>query len=58
MSSDWFWFSTTRMTVTVRTNKAGIIVESPPITRKFLGQPIGNLRGWLKKQPGFRESSY
>lgn len=52
----WFWFSTTRMTVAVEVNADLVIVNSPPITRKFVGQPVVNLRNWLMRQPDFRES--
>lgn len=29
--------------------KNGIIIETPPIVKKFKGQPLTNLINWLKK---------
>ena len=49
----WWWVSSKRMTVGVRT-KAYRIVEAPPVVRVFLGQPIGNLVDWMAKQGGLR----
>ena len=48
----WRWCSTERMTVGVRVLD-GRIVETPPIVRRFLGQPEDNLVRWLSRQPGF-----
>lgn len=50
--SGWWYLSTERMTVAVRLTD-GIVVEAPPIVRRFLGQPSRNLGAWLRKQPGF-----
>lgn len=47
-----YWLSTERMTVGVETEN-GIVTVSPPITRKFIGQPIDSLIRWMKKQSGF-----
>ena len=44
------------MTVGVETDRAGTITDAPPIVRKFVGQHIDCLRGWLRKQPGYREA--
>lgn len=52
--SDWYWLSTTKMTVGVRIDSDGVIRETPPVVRKFIGQPLANLRRWMSKQPGFR----
>ncbi len=51
--SRW-WLSTTRMTVLVECDEQDIITATPPIVRKFIGQPIDNLIAWMKKQPGLR----
>lgn len=47
------WLSTERMTVAVRAAD-GMIVEAPPIVRKFIGQPGINLERWMRQQSGFR----
>lgn len=49
-----YWLSTTKMTVTVETDATGIIRTSPPIVRRFVGQPLTNLVAWLGRQPGFQ----
>jgi len=49
----YYFLSTTRMTVLVETNREEKITSAPPITKKFIGQPISNLIYWMKKQPGF-----
>lgn len=48
------WFSNSKMTVFVE-EEDGIIIDSSPITRKFIGQPLDNLKRWMKKQSGFKE---
>lgn len=47
------WLSTERMTVAVRAVD-GVIVDAPPIVRRFIGQPGVNLERWMRQQPGFR----
>lgn len=42
------------MTVFVEIKK-GRVTDTAPITRRFIGQPIRNLREWLKRQGGYRE---
>jgi hypothetical protein len=57
-----YWLSSNKMTVTVETelrtyspgHELEIIIESPPITRRFVGQPIRNLIDWMHKQGGFK----
>lgn len=44
----WYYISTNRWTVAVDVID-GRILKSPPITRRFVGQPIGNLIGWAHK---------
>lgn len=50
-----YWFSTAGMTVCVTTDRQGIITDVPPVLVKFKGQPINNLRQWLKKQHDYKE---
>lgn len=47
-------YPTTRMTVYVATDYTGRILETAPITRKFINQPIGNLERWMRSMGGFR----
>ena len=42
-----YWVSTERVTGQVNT-RDGMIVFTPPIWRKFLGQPFQNLKNWLR----------
>lgn len=51
-----WWISTQRMTVGVLVFDE-TVMEAPPIVRKFIGQSINALRGWMRKQPGYREFS-
>lgn len=50
----YFCLSSYKITVLVGVDKKAIIVESPPIVKKFIGQPLINLGKWMKKQGGFR----
>jgi hypothetical protein len=43
-----YFLSSRAMTVGV-TTKDGKIIEGPPIVRKFIGQPLTNLIGWMTK---------
>ena len=56
--TEWWYVSTERMTCLVGLDD-GIIVEAPPILRKFIGQPPKNLGNWLRQQgtPVFRRVS-
>jgi hypothetical protein len=51
-----FWFSSKAMTVWVRTGSTGIVTDTAPVTRKFVGQPVGHLADWMRRQGGFRSS--
>jgi hypothetical protein len=42
------------MTVRVDVDANNLIQDSAPIVRKFIGQTLSNLTGWMKKQGGFR----
>lgn len=53
MPDGWLYLSSLKITIAIRI-ESGIIVESPPITRKFLGQPVANLARWLGDQGGFK----
>ena len=46
-----WWISCHRMTVFVGTENGGI-VEAAPIVRRFIGQPLSNLTGWLGRRFG------
>ena len=41
----------------VATDDNGIIVESAPIGKKFMGQPLVNLENWVKNRDQNRGSS-
>lgn len=47
--------SSEAMTVGV-TTKDGKIIETPPIAKKFIGQPLNNILDWMTKQGGLRVS--
>ena len=57
------YLSSRRMTVCVTTEpvpdinrmKRQIIIEAPPIVRKFIGQPLLNLVLWMRRQGGFMQ---
>ena len=44
--------STPKITVCVTVNAGNIIVETAPIARRFLGQPLANLQRWLTRSCG------
>jgi hypothetical protein len=50
----WYWLSSNRMTVGVEVDEDDIIEDTPPIVRKFRGQPLANLARWMGWQGGFR----
>lgn len=54
MAVEW-WLSSQRMTVRVDVDAGSTIVRSAPIVRTFVGQPLRNLVGWMKRQGGFRQ---
>lgn len=48
MNADgWFYVSSPRLTGAVRVER-GTIVETPPILKRFIGQPPANLGQWLR----------
>jgi hypothetical protein len=46
------YLSTRKMTILVEYNEDGKIISTPPIAKKFIGQSIFNLVGWMRKQGG------
>ena len=46
-----YWISNRVFTVRVEATD-GVITEAAPIVRKFLGQPVGNLLHWARRQGG------
>lgn len=48
------WASSNRMTVRVTVNQQNKIVDAAPVVRKFIGQHIGNLYKWMKRQGGLK----
>lgn len=44
----WYYASTPFMTAMVGT-RDGVIVETPPILKRFMGQSIDNLATWVLK---------
>lgn len=43
------WLSCRQFTIQTNTDARGKIVWTAPITRRFLGQPLGNLVEWMRK---------
>jgi len=43
-----YQFSSAKFTVYVKMED-GIIIDTAPVTRKFIGQPYSNLVYWMKK---------
>lgn len=55
------YFMSNVLAVLVRTemnNGKEIIFWTPPIVRKFVGQPFENLEKWMKNKPGFKNNNY
>lgn len=55
---EYWWFSSLSMTVVVIVYANGVshIVDTAPVTKKFIGQPLENLERWMSSQGGFRKS--
>ena len=51
----WFWYSTPKFTCGVLV-ESGIIIETAPFLRKFVGQPQSNLDYWVVKN--FKKPRY
>lgn len=54
-----YWLSNKYMTVGVKI-ESGMIVEIPPVVRKFRGQPLTNLVRWMRNMDpaGFSIEKY
>lgn len=51
-----YYLSSPRMTIYVVTDLKGVIMQAAPIARRFVGQPLSNLRRWMKSHgSGYRE---
>jgi len=48
-----WWFSSVKMTVFANETD-GVITDTSPITRRFIGQHIKRLVDWMKKQGDFK----
>lgn len=44
-----YWLSCNKFTILVVVNIFGDIMDTAPITRKFVGQPFENLKKWAGK---------
>lgn len=49
-----WWLSCHKMTVQVNVTH-GVISRAAPIVKSFIGQPIGNLKRWMRRLGGYRE---
>lgn len=47
-----YWVSSKTMTVLVDADDHGVITVGPPIVHRFIGQPVGNLISWMRRQGG------
>ena len=52
MRKSW-WLSCSRFTIKAIV-KSGVIVDAAPIVKRFVGQPLSNLRKWMISLGGFR----
>jgi hypothetical protein len=53
-----YWISCNRFTVRAETDGQGRIISTAPITRRFIGQPIANLRRWAATFGEYQEESW
>lgn len=51
MSERWWYVSTSRFTAACK-SEDGIITDSAPILRRFVGQPVRNLERWILNRLG------
>lgn len=51
-----FWFSSTKMTISVTCDENNRVVKAAAIVKRFVGQPIKNLADWMREQGGFKWS--
>lgn len=52
MKKTW-WVSCHKMTILAVSEDARI-VDTAPIAKKFVGQPLRNLKAWMEKFGGFK----
>lgn len=48
-----WWISNPNFTGQVDTDSSGVLTATPPVWKKFKGQPLSNLEKWLKSLGGF-----
>jgi len=48
-----FWFSSKRITIYVGCDARGRVVDTAPVARRFIGQPINHLANWMRSQDVF-----
>jgi hypothetical protein len=50
-----YYVSSVKLTVWVKVKtKNSIIVDTAPVTKSFIGQPLVHLVNWMRKQGGLR----
>lgn len=42
------YLSNPKITIGIEVNEDYIIIEAPPVVKKFIGQPLKNLIKWMK----------
>jgi len=52
---EW-WVSCDRFTVWVQVDERAVITDAAPIVRRFIGQPLQNLKRWANKFGGVRST--
>ncbi len=50
----YYWVSSSRITILVKVGIDNLILDTPPIARKFIGQRFENLIKWMARQGGLR----
>ena len=48
------WLSSKKMTIFADVDADHMIIDTAPIARKFIKQPVINLVRWMEKQGGLR----
>jgi hypothetical protein len=52
LNKDW-WLSSAKMTVRVTVDRSARVIAGPPIVKRFVGQPLVRLMGWMMRQGEF-----
>jgi len=47
----WWYVSTPGFTCAIATDEEDVIRQTPPILRRFVGQPRSNLTSWIQDSP-------